>query len=71
MIARRVIGFVIATIGVLLGASLTVAMVALLAAFWSAEETGGKEGRAVLIVSATIGVLIGYGIYLLGRRIAR
>jgi hypothetical protein len=68
---RKLIGISIAFCGILLGAMLTGSMLVILLAYWSATETGGTEGRVNLLASAAIGALIGYGIYRLGRRIAR
>lgn len=71
MTAKKLIGLFLATIGILIGAFLSGSTAVILAGYWNAKETGGWEGRSVLIVSAALGALIGYGIYRLGRRIAR
>jgi hypothetical protein len=71
MTARKIIGFLIATLGILLGIGLSIPGIILAGAYWNAAETGGNEGRAVLVLMIVFGFLIGYGIYRLGRRIAR
>jgi hypothetical protein len=68
---KRLIGFVIAVFGILLGAFMSGSTAVILAGYWDAKETGGWEGRSILLVSAALGALTGYGIYRLGRRIAR
>lgn len=67
----RVAGLLIAILGVLLGLVLTIPTIILTLAYWNAPETGGNEGRAVLIVTILMGAATGYGIYRLGRWIAR
>lgn len=71
MTARKLIGLLIAIIGIVIGAFLTGATAVILAGYWDAKETGGWEGRINLLVTAALGALLGYGIYRLGRRIAR
>jgi hypothetical protein len=67
----KVIGLLMALFGVLLGAALTGFTTIILLGYWNAKEAGGWEGRINLLVTAALGALLGYGIYRLGRRIAR
>ena len=71
MTPRNLIGLFVATLGILIGAFLSGSAAVILAGYWSVKETGGWEGRSVLLVSAALGALLGYAIYRLGRRIAR
>lgn len=71
MTARRIIGFAIAVFGILLGVALSIPGIILTGAYWNAQETGGWEGRSILLLMIAFGFLIGFGIYKLGRRIAR
>lgn len=71
MTAKKIIGLLVATIGILIGAFLSGSTAVILAGYWNAKETGSWEGRSVLLLSAALGALIGYAIYRLGRRIAR
>lgn len=71
MTARRIIGFLIAVFGILLGVALSIPGIILTGAYWNAQETGGWEGRAVLILMIVLGFAIGFGIFKLGRRIAK
>ncbi len=71
MTARKIAGLIICLIGILVGAALSVTMMALFFAYYGAPENPGSEGNVVLGLCAAIGVLIGFGIYKLGRRIAR
>jgi hypothetical protein len=67
----RVAGLLIAILGVLLGLVLTIPSLILTLAYWNAAETGGNEGRAILVTMILLGAGIGYGIYRLGRWIAK
>ena len=71
MTARKLIGFLVAILGIAIGAFLSGTNAVILMGYWDAKETGGWEGRSVLLVSAALGALTGYAIYRLGRRIAR
>jgi membrane protein DedA with SNARE-associated domain len=68
---RKLIGLLLATIGILIGAFLSGSTAVILLGYWNAKETGGWEGRSVLLVSAALGALLGYAIHRHGRRIAR
>lgn len=68
---RKIIGLVVCLIGILVGAILSGVMLIILFAYWGAPENKGSEGNIVLGVSALIGALIGFGIFKLGRRIAK
>ena len=70
MTVRKVIGLLIALLGVVIGAILSGSMLILLFAYYGAPENPGSEGNIVLGISALFGALIGYGIYKLGRKIA-
>ncbi len=70
MTARKIIGILVALIGILIGAILSGTMLLILLAYWGAPENPGSEGNIVLGLSAAIGALIGFGIYKLGRKIA-
>jgi len=67
----RVAGLLIAILGVVLGLVLTIPALVLTLAYWNAAETGGNEGRAMLVTMILLGACIGYGIYRLGRWIAK
>jgi hypothetical protein len=69
--AKKLIGLLIATLGIAIGAFLSGVTAVILVGYWDAKETGGWEGRMNLLVTAAVGALIGYAIYRLGRRIAR
>lgn len=71
MTVRKFIGLLVAVFGILLGIGLSIPSIILTGAYWNAKETGGWEGRSVLLLMIVFGFLIGYGIYRLGRRIAR
>jgi chromate transport protein ChrA len=70
MTVRKIIGLLIALLGVVIGAILSGSMLILLFAYYGAPENPGSEGNIVLGISALFGALIGYGIYRLGRKIA-
>jgi chromate transport protein ChrA len=70
MTVRKIIGILVALIGILIGALLSGTMLLILLAYWGAPENPGSEGNIVLGLSAALGALIGYGIYKLGRKIA-
>ncbi len=70
MTARKIIGLLVCLIGVLVGAALSGTMLMLFFAYYGAPENPGSQGNVVLGFGAAIGVLIGFGIYRLGRRIA-
>ncbi len=69
--ARRLIGLMVAILGIAIGAFLSGTTAIILMGYWNAPETGGASGRINLLVAAALGALLGYGIYRLGRRIAR
>lgn len=71
MTVRKVIGLLVALCGILIGALLTGSIMVILLAYWDAAETGGTAGRVNLVVTAALGAVLGYGIYRLGRWIAR
>ncbi len=71
MTARKLLGFLIAVLGIAIGAFLSGSTAVILVGYWDAKETGGWDGRMTLLATAAIGALIGYGIYRLGRFIAR
>jgi energy-converting hydrogenase Eha subunit B len=70
MTARKIIGILVALVGILIGAILSGTMLLILFAYWGAPENPGSEGNIVLGLSAALGALIGFGIYKLGRKIA-
>ncbi len=70
MTARKIIGLLVCLIGILFGAALSGTMLLLFFAYYGAPENPGSEGNIVLGLGAALGVLIGYGIYKLGRKIA-
>jgi hypothetical protein len=70
MIVRKIIGLLVALLGILIGAALSVGPIVLMLAYWGAPENPGSEGNIVLGLSALLGAAIGYGIYRLGRKIA-
>ncbi len=70
MTVRKIIGLLIALLGIVIGAILSGSMLTLLFAYYGAPENPGSEGNIVLGISALFGALIGYGIYRLGRKIA-
>jgi energy-converting hydrogenase Eha subunit B len=70
MTARKIIGILVALVGILIGAILSGTMLLILLAYWGAPENPGSEGNIVLGLSAALGALIGFGIYKLGRKIA-
>jgi hypothetical protein len=70
MTARKIIVLLVCLIGVLVGAALSGTMLMLFFAYYGAPENPGSQGNVVLGLGAAIGVLIGFGIYRLGRRIA-
>lgn len=70
MTARKIIGLLVCLIGVLVGAALSGTMLMLFFAYYGAPENPDSQGNVVLGLGAAIGVLIGFGIYRLGRRIA-
>ena len=67
-VVSRVIGWLVALTGIafVLGVGGFGAIIML--GYWNYE---GTEGRSVLALTVLVSVLIGYGIYRLGRRIAR
>jgi hypothetical protein len=71
MTARRITGFLLAVFGILLGVALSIPGIILTGAYWNAPETGGNAGRAVLIGMIALGFVIGFGLFKLGRRIAK
>ncbi len=71
MTVRKIIGILVCLIGILIGAALSVMFIGIMIAYWGAPENQGYEGNIVLGISALFGALIGFGIYKLGRKIAR
>ena len=69
MIIRKIIGLLVALLGIVIGAALSVGPIVLMLAYWGAPENQGAEGNIVLAIMALIGAAIGYGIYRLGRKI--
>ncbi|MCW5682730.1 MAG: hypothetical protein KF794_14415 [Xanthobacteraceae bacterium] len=67
---RKIVGFLVAVFGILLGFALSIPGIVLAGAYWNAQETGGWEGRIILILMIVVGFAIGFGIFKLGRRIA-
>ncbi|MBK8007684.1 MAG: hypothetical protein IPK23_03990 [Rhizobiales bacterium] len=70
MTARKIVGLLVCLIGILAGAASSGAMMALFFAYYGAPENPGSERNIVLGLGAAIGVLIAFGIYKLGRKIA-
>ena len=70
MTVRKIVGLLIALLGIVIGAILSGSMLIILFAYYGAPENPGSEGNIVLGISALFGALIGYGIYRLGRKIA-
>lgn len=70
MTPRRIIGFLVAIFGILLGLALSIPGIILAGAYWDAKETGGWEGRSILLLMIALGFAIGFGVYKLGRKIA-
>jgi hypothetical protein len=71
MTFRRLAGFLVVAVGILIGAFWSGSTAVILAGYWDAKETGGWNGRLILLFSAALGAGVGYGLYRLGRRIAR
>jgi hypothetical protein len=71
MTPRKIIGILVCLIGILVGAVLSGVMLIILLAYWGAPENPGYEGNIVLGIGAAIGALIGFGIFKLGRVIAK
>lgn len=71
MTLRKLLGFLIATAGIVLGAFLTGVTAILVAGYGGTAETGYIENRTALLLIAAIGAVVSYGIYRLGRHIAR
>jgi chromate transport protein ChrA len=70
MTIRKIIGLLIALLGIAIGAILSGTMLLILFAYYGAPENPGSEGNIVLGIGALIGALVGFGIYKLGRKIA-
>jgi hypothetical protein len=68
---RRLIGWLMALGGIAFALGVGGFSAILALGYWNAPETGGWEGRAVLVLMVLISLAIGYLIYRLGRRIAR
>lgn len=68
---RKLIGLAVCLIGIVVGAVLSATMMVLFFAYYAAPENPGSKGNIVLGLGAAIGVLIGFGIYKFGRRIAK
>ena len=71
MTLRKLLGFLIATAGIGLGAFLTGVTAILVAGYGRTAETGYIENRTALLITAAIGAVVSYGIYRFGRHIAR
>ncbi len=71
MTARNLLGLLLAILGIAIGALLSGITAILVTGYWTEPQRPGMEDRASLIAAAAIGALIGYGIYRLGRFIAR
>jgi hypothetical protein len=71
VIARKLLGLLIAVAGIAAGAFCTALAGLLSAGYWNEALTARVENRASLLVLALIGALAGYGIYRIGRVIAR
>jgi ABC-type sulfate transport system permease component len=65
---RKMIGFVIAAAGILFALSVGGFSAIIMLGYWQSENI---EGRLNLTGMVVVSLLIGYGIYRLGRRIAR
>jgi uncharacterized membrane protein len=70
-VIRRLIGWAIALLGIAFALGVGGFGAILTGGYWDAPETGGWEGRSVLILSVLMSLAVGYLIYRLGRRIAR
>jgi hypothetical protein len=71
VIARKLLGLLIAVAGIAAGAFSTALAGLLFAGYWNEALTARVENRASLLVLALIGALASYGIYRIGRVIAR
>lgn len=71
MIARKLLGLLIAVFGIALGAFFTGITAILITGYWTEPHRAGMESGLRQIIATTIGALIGYGIYRFGRFIAR
>jgi hypothetical protein len=65
---RKIIGIVIAACGILFALSVGGFSAIIMLGYWQHENT---EGRLNLALMVAFSLLVGYGIYRLGRRIAR
>jgi len=65
---RKIIGIVIAAFGILFALSVGGFSAIIMLGYWQHENT---EGRLNLAGMVALSLLVGYGIYRLGRRIAR
>ena len=67
-VVSRVIGWLVAAAGIFFAAGVGGFGAMIMLGYWNYE---GAEGRSILALTALVSILIGYGIYRLGRRIAR
>ena len=67
-VLRRLIGWLVALAGIFFGLSVGGFGAIVMLGYWDYE---GAEGHIALAVTVLVSLLIGYGIYRLGRRIAR
>jgi hypothetical protein len=70
-VLRFLLGWAIALCGIAFAIGVGGFAAILTGGYWDAPETGGWEGRGVLILTVLFSLAIGYLIYRLGRRIAR
>ncbi|HVT55497.1 MAG TPA: hypothetical protein VHD34_05555 [Xanthobacteraceae bacterium] len=71
MTTRKLLGLLVAVAGIIGGAFFTALAGLLSAGYWNEALTARVENRAGLLAIAVIGALAGYGIYRIGRSIAR
>jgi hypothetical protein len=71
ILLRRLIGWLIALAGIAFALGVGGFSAILTLGYWDARETGGWEGRTMLLLMVLLSLAIGYLIYRLGRRIAR
>jgi hypothetical protein len=67
-VISRVIGWLVVLAGIFVGVGSGGFGIIIMLGYWDYE---GAEGRTVLALSVLLAVVIGYGIYRLGRHIAR
>ena len=67
-VISRVIGWLVALAGIFIGLGTAAFGTIVMLGYWNYE---GAEGRTILALTVALALLSGYGIYRLGRHIAR